>query len=242
MLHAQPGGVAVSALLFGEPFAVLDVAAGWAWGRTLVDGYVGFVQADALDVPVAATSRVAAGAALVFEAPDIKSAVVARLPLNARLATRDHDDRFLALEPASSVAGFIHRRHVAPVDRPDHDPLAVARLLLGTPYRWGGRTRDGIDCSGLVQAALLACGIECPRDSDQQRHALGAGVTFDDRRRGDLVFFPGHVGILADAARLLHANAHAMTTCIEPLEAVIGRLRDHHAEPVLAVRRVETGT
>ena len=80
------------------------------------------------------------------------------------------------------------------------DPVAVAELFLGTPYLWGGNSRAGIDCSGLVQAALLACGIACPGDSDLQaairRHAR---LSRSSRSaRGDLIFWKGHVAMVAD--------------------------------------------
>lgn len=231
MIHAAPGGVAVSSLLHGEAFGVLDVVGGWAWGQARHDGYVGYARAAALGAPIAADWRVSAPAALVFAAPDIKATPTATLPLNARLAAGDHDERFIALHGG----GFVHRRHVARLELWSDDPVDVARGLLGTPYLWGGRTRDGVDCSGLVQAALFACGLACPRDSDQQRDAFQA-IDWRERRRGDLVFVPGHVGILVDADRLLHANAFAMTTWIEPLAAVLDRLEPGIAP---ALRRVD---
>jgi hypothetical protein len=223
---------AVSELLMGEDFWLLDTAGGWAWGRCGHDGYVGYMPGEALAAPAAAPNHVvSAPAALVFAERDIKAPVAARWPAGVRVHGTLEGD-FLATE-----AGFIHHRHIRPLDRLEGDPVAVAERLLGVPYRWGGRSGDGIDCSGLVQQALAAAGIAAPRDSDQQR---GLGQPVEPGApllRGDLVFFPGHVGMMADGERLVHANAHWMAVTIEPLETVRQRL-PNPAEAVIAIRRL----
>jgi cell wall-associated NlpC family hydrolase len=225
------GSVAVSELLAGEGFDVFEIVDGWAFGRSVADAYVGWVRADALlqradRARVMVTARVAP----VFAAADIKAPVVMELPFGGLVAGQA-GERFFACD-----AGFIHNRHLAAAPS---TPIAVARLFTGAPYLWGGRTPLGVDCSGLVQAALAACGLAAPRDSDQQRDGLGVAVDFEARDAGDLVFFPGHVGILATRDRLLHANAHWMVTVEEPLADVIARLHAAGvAEPVTGVRRV----
>ena len=219
-MHAEPlaRSPAVSELLAGEGFCVVDASGAWAWGFATADHYVGYVPVDALGPPATATHIVAMPAALLFERPDIKSPLAARLPMGARLVAIDEDRGFVR-----TARGFVHGRHVAPLAEPAADPVAVAERLVGTPYLWGGRSGDGIDCSGLVQLALAFAGIAAPRDSDQQR-ALGRAIGADEPpARGDLLFWPGHVGLLADATTLLHANAHWMAVTREPLADVIAR-------------------
>ncbi len=224
--------VAVSELLFGEDFEVFEIAGDWSWGRCGVDRYLGWVPSAILADPGPALEhRITARIAPVFAGADIKAPVLMELPFGARLAGTV-GERFVAV----TGGGFVHNRHITGLRA---DPVAVARLFLGTPYLWGGRTGDGIDCSGLVQAALLACGIAAPRDSDQQRDEIGMAVAFADRRPGDLVFFPGHVGLLTDGDRLLHANAHWMSTVEEPLSDVVARLLAAGVDtPVTGVRRI----
>lgn len=230
----------VSQLLLGETFHVLEIGEVWAWGYCGHDRYVGYIETDSLagtparDAP---THWVSAPQGLVFSGPSIKTALHLTAPLGARLSLADHDDTFLALADGS---GFIHRRHVRPLGDWAADPAQVAESLVGTPYLWGGRTRAGIDCSGLVQIALMACGHDCPRDSDQQQ-ALGEPVpesAWGALRRGDIVFFPGHVGLMADETRLIHANAYWMATVIEPLADVVARLKPTTDTPILCVRRL----
>jgi hypothetical protein len=223
-----------SQLLFGEDFHVLDAARGWGWGFCGHDHYVGYVRMEALGLPTTPTHIISAREALMFAKPDIKAPVVLTLSLGARLEGAIDGD-FLA-----TPQGFVHRRHVRPLDATDPgDPAAIAGWLLGAPYLWGGRGAGGVDCSGLVQLALSLAGRECPRDSDQQREVLGHAIEDGaPLARGDLVFFPGHVGLMADESHLLHANAFWMTTLVEPIEDVIDRLRPAHEQPVLAIRRM----
>jgi hypothetical protein len=235
MLHQAPdaSSPAVSQLLYGERFAVIDAAGGWAWGYGEHDCYVGYVSEEALGAFEAATHIVTTPLALVFAAPDIKSAVMRRLTMGSRVQGRPAGD-FLGVGH-----GFIHARHLAALPATDIDPVAVAERLVGAPYLWGGRGAGGIDCSGLVQLALGLCGHAVPRDSDLQRAAIGRDIAANETlQRGDLIFFPGHVGLMIDENRMIHANAHWMVVTIEPLADVVARLSPTTAQPILAKRRL----
>lgn len=215
-------------LLFGETFRVLETGRGWGWGQADRDGYVGHVQlADLKPGVVLATHRVGVLRAYAFSRPDIKSRPLALLSLNALVAVEAEEGRFLKAEGS----GWIPAVQLAPIGQVETDPAAVAERFLGAPYQWGGRESLGLDCSGLVQLALQACGRACPRDSDQQQ-ALGRLVAETELARGDLVFWRGHVGLMLDAQRLIHANAYHMQVEIEPLAEAIARI----GEPV-AFRR-----
>jgi len=219
---------AVSELLLGECFEIVDVKDGFALGRCLHDRYIGWAPFDALVRPDdECVHQITARRAPVFAAASIKSAVTRELPFGARLAG-SIDGTFLTL----ANGGFVHRRHVEATPK---NRFAAAALFLGAPYLWGGRTPDGVDCSGLVQAALAADGFALRRDTDLQREQ-GEPVAFAARAAGDLVFFPGHVGLLMDGDMLCHANAHWMAVVVEPLADVIARLGEV-PQPVTGVRR-----
>lgn len=233
-LRAEPSAEApaVSELLRGETFAVVDASGHWAWGYGLADGYVGYVPIAALGPVIAATHIVSQPAALIFAAPNIKSSVTERLPMGARFTATSIEGDFVATD-----LGFVHHRHIAPISHIEPDFVATAARLMGTPYRWGGRSGDGIDCSGLVQLALSLAGIVAPRDSDQQREMLGTPLAEDEvPRRGDLIFLPGHVGLMADCKTLVHANAYWMAVTHEPLAAVLARQPEGNG--IIARRRI----
>jgi cell wall-associated NlpC family hydrolase len=238
MLRAAPEASArgVSQLVRGEGFETLEISGGWAWGRCLHDDYVGYLPAAALTPPQRPSHRVASVLAPVFAAPDIKAPVVTTWPIGARAEVTGEAGDFLTV-----AQGFVHRRHLVVMDAVAHDPVAVAERLLGQPYLWGGRGAGGVDCSGLIQVALDFAGIAAPRDSDLQRDALGEVLAAEaPLRRGDLLFFPGHVGVMVDGVSLLHANAYWMAVVIEPLADVIARLISAKpgCDPVLARKRL----
>jgi dipeptidyl peptidase-like protein/NlpC/P60 family protein len=207
---------------------------GWSWGQLASDGYVGWLPTAALRDPgPAPTHRVAVLRTLVFPGPSIKLPPLEGLSLGCRLVVTRMDGP-LAVTDAN---GFIPAPHLKSLDTREPDFVAVAEKFLGVPYLWGGKTSLGLDCSALVQLALAACGIACPRDSDMQERAFGAGGPLSDLRRGDLVFWKGHVAIARDATMLLHANVFHMAVAIEPVAEAIARIRASGSE-VTSVRRL----
>ena len=221
--------------LFGEEFTVYDELEGWSWGQLETDGYVGYVPSAALsgELGPGATHRVSALRTLLFPGPSIKLPPVDALSMGARLCVVDVDDRFAALD----TGAFAIARHLAPLDAREDDPVAVAERFVGAPYLWGGRTSLGLDCSALVQTGLGACGMAAPRDSDMQEAALGRPVRLEEARRGDLVFWKGHVAFVRDAETLLHANAWAMAVAVEPFTSALARIATAGDE-VTSVRRL----
>jgi len=240
-VHARAGRQheALSQIIFGETFHVLDLSGKWAWGFCEHDDYVGYVACDGL-APLHSlgtpTHNVIAPAALIFAEADIKSMIVRRLPMGAKLISESVSEcgNFLKL-----ADGFVHHHHVGAVDSPVDDITGLAEKLIGSPYIWGGRSGDGLDCSGLIQMVLGLGAMVAPRDSDQQQLVLGEDIAADGSlQRGDLVFFPEHVGIMADEENLIHANAFWMQVVKEPLAEVIERFGDTEQTPVLARKRL----
>lgn len=224
--------------LFGERVTVYEENEGWAWVQLARDRYVGYVPSAALSAAVAlSTHRVKALGTFIYPTDDIKSPPTLHLPMNAEVRVAEWGERFCRLEQG----GFIVTRHLIERDRAERDFVDVAERFIGTPYLWGGRTRIGIDCSGLVQVAMEAAGKPCPRDSDMQMGEVGEPVPIpedlESLRRGDLIFWKGHVGIMADGVMLLHANAHHMAVVAETLPEAAGRIARQAGTPIAAIRR-----
>jgi cell wall-associated NlpC family hydrolase len=234
--HApSPDATLDTEALKGERVAVFEITEeGWARGRLESDGYDGFLPANALALPGAApTHKVIALRTLVFPGPSIKLPPIEALPLGARLAIARSEGSFAI----TAAGGYLPARHLAPIDVNETDFVAVAERFLGAPYLWGGKTSQGLDCSGLVQIALGACGIPCPRDAIMQEAAFALSpAPLDKPQRGDLIFWKSHVAIVRDAATLLHANAYHMAVAIEPIAEAAARIRDAGSE-ITSIRR-----
>jgi cell wall-associated NlpC family hydrolase len=219
-----------SELLFGEVFTVYDRAHGWAWGQAANDLYVGYVAEESLTAPFAAEAKVSALLAPVFPAADLKTPVRDFLPLNAAVPVLAREGDYVNVG-----TGFVHRQHLAAETQKDF--VAIAERFLGVPYVWGGKTAAGLDCSGLIQTALQAVGKAAPRDTDMMEKALGDAVSLSNLRRGDLVFWKGHMGVMLDETRLLHANAFHMAVAIETLAEALARI-EKVAGAVTSIKRL----
>jgi cell wall-associated NlpC family hydrolase len=237
--HPSPEVSIDTEALMGEAVTVFDEHEGLSWGQLASDGYVGYLPSEALGaVDPVPTHRVSALRTFIYPGPNLKLPPRAHLSLGAAVAVADKQSEYVRL----ATGGYVFAGHLAELGSCEADFVAVAERFVGTPYLWGGKTSLGLDCSGLVQLSLGAAGIKAPRDSDMQEKALGAPVELRAGLaglwRGDLIFWKGHMGVMLDAERLLHANGHHMATAIEPLREAEERIRTKSYGPIVAVKRL----
>lgn len=234
----DPMAMQTTQLLHGETLKVFEEKDGWAWVQADADGYVGYAPVSALgkvlpqEVP---THMVSAVITHLYPEPDIKTRPLTALYAGSPIHLDEGEEKGAF---ARCEGGWVTKAHIQPargIRRPDI--IEIAKRFMGAPYLWGGRTYAGIDCSGLVQTTLRLAGLSCPRDSDQQAISLGHDV--DQPARGDLIFFPGHVGFMVDGEMLLHANATHMAVTIDPLSEVIKRISRDQSKPVTAMKRLD---
>ena len=237
-LKDAPDGTAtqVSQLLFGEGFDVLREEGGFAWGQARRDGYVGWVETTALSGDLVEPSHwVKAPRTAVLMHAKIRAPSIGVLGMNALCRVVEESGRFSRLEGL----GWVATAHLAPMGLGFGQPTRIATTFLGAPYVWGGRDDAGLDCSGLIQQSLHAAGLACPRDADQQA-ALGVEVAPGTLAASDLVAWRGHIGMMLDSERLIHANAHHMAVAIEPLADAVSRIEASGGGAPTAYRRLWT--
>ena len=225
-----------SQLLPGEAVRVFEKSGGWAWVQCGHDGYVGYVASDGLTEPAAepVTHVVSARETVVLSDADQVCAPLFNLSMGTAVRVTETGKRFHKL----ASGGYVFAEHLRAVDAIEADWVAVAQRLMGLPYLWGGRGAGGIDCSGLVQVVLAACGIGCPRDSDQQAAGLGQAVALDPAlwRRGDAIYVRGHVVLDVGDGRVIHATGYRWSVIEEERQQCLDRLAQL-GRPVVAVRR-----
>ncbi|MDD9841678.1 MAG: NlpC/P60 family protein [Alphaproteobacteria bacterium] len=245
-LRALPNDEAVlqTQLLYGEPFCIYEEKNGWAWGQAGLDDYVGYLRADNL-TPLSQQAQsappdhqIATLASFIYPKQDIKARPLMALSMGARVKLTEKTERFAYVDNV----GWVITSHIRPLTKPKSDYMAAALQFLDSPYLWGGRSHLGLDCSALVQLALMQAGFTCPRDTDMQENALGRAVLDDNLQheylqRGDLVFWKGHVGLLQSPTELLHANATYMKTIIEDFTTARKRIAKIQGD-ISSIRRL----
>jgi cell wall-associated NlpC family hydrolase len=224
--------------LMGEEVMVFEAEEGWAWAQLQRDGYVGYLPSEALGKgPAVATHRITALRSFVYPGPSIKLPPVATLSFAAEMAVKQEQGDF-----AVTAAGYVHAGHLTALGQHAADYVAEAERFVGTPYLWGGKSSLGLDCSALVVLSLGNAGKKALRDSDMQEGSLGQSIAFDHTlsglKRGDLVFWKGHVGIMQSESQLLHANGHFMAVTSEPLKTANARITQKTGAGITSIRRM----
>ncbi|MDC1445122.1 C40 family peptidase [Amylibacter sp.] len=231
----KPNGNLERQMLFGDGFECGSNTGEWVKGKRLSDGYKGYVKKDNLKNWEKSTNKICSFGAQIYKEPNIKTVPLMNIPFQSEITVVNDYDDFFKLNNNS----YIHKMHTQPISIIKKDYIETAKKYLGVPYLWGGNSQYGVDCSGLVSLALRNAGYTTPGDSFDQEKELGNKVPKNDYlKRGDLIFWKGHVGLMVDEETLLHANGHHMKVVLEPLFQVKKRIKDNNGGLVLSVNRL----
>ena len=233
-LLGSPDGKRNRQLIYGSKVKYFSAAKGWAFIQNTYDNYVGYVPESTIALETQKTHIVTVPLAHVFLEPNIKSKNIEMLPLAAKVSGQIVENDFLETE-----LGWISVSQLKREKELLKDPVEISKLFQYAPYLWGGNTYLGIDCSGLIQVSLLLCGVDCPGDSDQQMNTLGHNLDIGSpRKKGDILFWKGHVAWALNEKQILHANAYHMATVIEEANEAIERIKKQDDNSVIAHKRL----
>ena len=232
-LYRSPDGPRDRQLLIGDTLTVYERTSELSFVQSHKDDYCGYVASDTLGTPEDATHWVSARSTQAYASSSIKSIDLMSLSLGSKVVCKSEDGSLI-----ETSFGYIPKKHLSLIGDLATEPTEVALQFLGAPYLWGGNSSFGIDCSGLVQASYLACGLPCPGDSDLQCAYLGTSLPPNSEfRKEDLLFWPGHVAMALDSETMIHATAHYMSVVLENISAAISRIDEQGEGPLLAHKR-----
>lgn len=224
-------------LLFGDELCLFEAPGDrWSWVQSVRDGYVGYVPdaAIALGKPQP-TYLVSAPRSFVYSEADLKSPRIDALSIGSAVEVTGFAETRGTRYAELASDGFVVASHLRPIGECAADYVSVAEMLEHTPYLWGGTSGFGVDCSGLVQLSMRMAGRTVLRDTDMQERSIGEaidpGLEKSALRRGDLVFWKGHVAIMADERMTIHANGNTMLVSREPLATALARIAPMYGEP-----------
>ena len=224
-----------SECLYGENFYVLNSEGNYSYGISAEDNYEGWLKSDSIALPNNTNYLVSSLRSCVLSEPNVKSQLLFFLSMRSKINVLEIINNWakIALCSRNKIKyGYILRSHITEVSAIKTDWVKYAEQFLGTPYRWGGRNSIGLDCSALLQLSKSFANEALPRDTKDQINYFFKSKKYkiykkNHRKllnRGNLIFWEGHVAIVLDKFRLIHASGFHGLVVTEKIKSTVNRI------------------
>ena len=225
----------VTQILLGEKFITQKKFRRFYKGYKAYDKYKGFIEAKDLHLDKGEkTHKIISKDCNLYKKPKNKYKTNKKIFFNSKISILHNKNNFI-----QTTVGWILKKNAKPINFKKKHFLDNVKLYLNTKYLWGGNSPKGLDCSALVQELLKFNNIYCPRDSKDQKKFFKKEITIKDIKKGDLLFWKGHVAIAVNNKKLVHAFGTRKKVVIMGIKETIKKIYSKSKLPLLCVKRIK---
>ena len=225
----------VTQILLGEDFKSQNKIGKFYKGYKVYDKYKGFIEAKDLHLDKnKKTHKIISKECNVYKKPNNKYKLNKKIFFNSRISILNYKNNFI-----QTKNGWILKKNIKPINFRKKHFLDNIKLYLNTKYLWGGNSPKGLDCSALVQELLKFNNIYCPRDSKDQKKFFRKEISIKNIRKGDLLFWKGHVAIALSNKKLVHAFGPRKKVVIMGIKETVKKIYSKSKLPLLCVKRIK---
>ncbi len=224
----NPNAALETQILYGERVKVIKHFKEWSYCKSLEDNYEGWLVTKNLDKCTNLNYKVLKPISHLYSEPNIKSKIISFLYFNSKINVLSKTKNWCSILYDKKET-FIFRKHIVDINKTYKDWVRLLVMFENTPYLWGGKSVNGIDCSGLVQLSLNFCGIQFPRNANEQcNENMYPNIKIDKIKKGCLIFWDGHVGVGLNQKDIIHSNAFHLSVKIENFKKASDRIKKNY--------------
>jgi gamma-D-glutamyl-L-lysine dipeptidyl-peptidase len=207
-----------SQILYGEKFKILSKKKSWIKIKTSFDNYIGYIKNKDYIKNHNPTHKVFSLKANIFDRLNNKKKE--HLPFGSKISIIQEDREFIEFEKNQ----WIKKKNIKKIHHIEKNYLKILKLFLKTKYFWGGKTYKGIDCSAILQLIFYYNNKFYPRDTKEQIKYSSKNIKKKIFKKGDIIFWKGHVAICINSKKLIHAYGPEKKVLIMPIKKTIERI------------------
>ena len=219
-IYKKPSEVSevTSQIIYGEKFKILSKNKNWIKIKSSFDNYIGYIKNKNYTDSHKPTHKVFVLKANIFNKTKNKTKYF--LPYASKISIIQVNKKLIEIEKGK----WIKKKYVKKINHIEKDYLSVLKLFLKTKYIWGGKTYKGIDCSAILQLLYYYNNRFYPRDTKDQLRFSKSNVKRKNYKKGDVIFWKGHVAICIDNKNLIHAYGPEQKVIIMPINKTVERI------------------